>query len=74
MWVIIAIAVVGLVLAIIIKKIIGKVITLVLAAVIVFFGWQQRSKVVDYANSAHNSVCNSHPKFFGIDVTYPSCT
>ncbi|MET3804594.1 threonine/homoserine/homoserine lactone efflux protein [Nakamurella sp. UYEF19] len=77
MWVLIAIAVIGLVLAIIIKKIIGKIITLVLAAVIVFFGWQQRSKVVDFANSsaksAQSSVCSSHPKFFGIDVTYPGC-
>lgn len=73
LWVLIAIAVISLVLAIIIKKIIGKIITLVLAAVIVFFGWQQRSKVVDYANHAHTSACASHPRFFGIDVTYPSC-
>ena len=42
MWVLIAVAVIGIVLAIIIKKIVGKIITLVLAALIVFFGWQQR--------------------------------
>ncbi|QNK81430.1 hypothetical protein [Nakamurella sp. PAMC28650] len=72
-WVLIAVAVVGLVLAIIIKKIVGKIITLVLAALIVFFGWQQRSRVVDFANNVHSSTCASHPKFFGIDVTYPTC-
>lgn len=73
MWVLIAIAVVGIVLALIIKKIVGKIITLVLAAVIVLFGWQQRSKVVDYGNHVKASACASHPKFFGIDVTYPGC-
>ena len=72
-WVLVAIAVVGLVLAIIIKKIVGKIIVLVLAAVVVLFGWQQRSRVVDYATSVHSSVCESHPRFFGIDVTYPTC-
>lgn len=73
MWVLIAVAVVGIVLAIIIKKIVGKIITLLLAALIVFFGWQQRAKVVDFSNQVHTSVCKSHPKFFGIDVTY-SCS
>ncbi len=77
MWVLIAVAVIGIVLAIIIKKIVGKIITLVLAALIVFFGWQQRSRVVDYGNhaaaNAKTSTCASHPKFFGIDVTYPFC-
>ncbi len=72
-WMLIAIAVIGVVLAIIIKKIVGKIITLVLAAVIVFFGWQQRGRVVDYAKDAHTSACLSHPRFFGIDVTYPTC-
>jgi hypothetical protein len=73
MWVLIVIAVISLVLAIVIKKIIGKIITLVLAAIIVFFGWQQRSKVVDYANHLETVTCASHPKFFGIEVTYPNC-
>lgn len=77
MWVLIAIAVVGLVLAIIIKKIVGKIVTLVVAALIVFFGWQQRAKVVDYANrtqgDVRSSICASHPTFFGIQVSYPGC-
>jgi c-di-AMP phosphodiesterase-like protein len=73
MWVLIAVAVIGIILAIIVKKIVGKIITLVLAALIVLFIWQQRARVVDYAKNAHSSTCASHPKFFGIDVTYPSC-
>jgi len=73
LWALIAIAVIGLVLGILVKKIIGKIITLVLAAAIVFFGWQQRAKVVDYANNLQTSACASHPRFFGIDVAYPNC-
>ena len=68
-----AIAVVGVVLAVVIKKIIGKIIVLVLAAVIVFTGWQQRARVVDFANNLHASACASHPRFFGLDVSYPGC-
>lgn len=70
LWVLIAIAVVGIVLAIIVKKIVGKIITLVLAAVIIFFGWQQRARVVDYYDS---HACTSSPHFFGIAVTFPGC-
>lgn len=73
MWVLIAVAVIGIFLAIVIRKIVGKIITLVLAALIVLFIWQQRARVVDYANHAHSSACVSHPKFFGIDVSYPFC-
>lgn len=77
MWVLIAIAVIGLVLAIVIKKIVGKIITLVLAAVIVLFGWQQRSKVVDFGShlqgNLQSAACKAHPNFFGINVTYPGC-
>ncbi len=73
-WVLVVIAVIGLALAVIIKKIVGKIVVLVVAAVIVLLGWQQRSRVVNYADSVHSSVCASHPKFFGIDVTYPGCT
>lgn len=77
LWVLIGLAVVAIVLAIVIKKIVGKIITLVLAAVIVFFGWQQRSKVMDYVNSTTNSVasdvCGKVPTFFGITVTLPGC-
>ncbi len=72
-WVLIAVAVMGVVLAIIIKKIIGKIIVLVLAAVIVFLGWQQRATVVDFANNLQASACTSHPRFFGLDVSYPGC-
>ena len=73
MWVIIVVALVGVALAIVIRKIVGKIITLVLAALIVLFGWQQRGRVVDYANQQHTSACKSHPKFFGIEVSYPTC-
>lgn len=73
LWVLVVVAVVGVVLAIIIKKIVGKIITLVLAALIVLFGWQQRDRVVNYATQQHTAACASHPKFFGIDVTYPTC-
>ncbi|MTD16012.1 hypothetical protein GIS00_18915 [Nakamurella sp. YIM 132087] len=76
MWVLIGLAVVAIVLAIVIKKIVGKIITLVLAAVIIFFGWQQRDRIVSYAEGAQNAVgaaaCDS-PSFFGIDVTLPGC-
>ncbi len=72
-WVLIAVAVIGLVLAIVVKKILGKIIVLVLAAVIVFFGLQQRAKVIDFANHLQTSACASHPKFFGINITYPGC-
>lgn len=72
-WVLIVIAVISLLLAIVIKKIVGKIITLVLAAIIVFLGWQQRARVVDYANHLQTKTCASQPRFFGIDVTYPGC-
>ena len=73
LWVLIVVAVVGVALAILVKKILGKVITLVVAALIVLFGWQQRGRVVNYANTLHSSACESHPTFFGLAVTYPSC-
>lgn len=71
-WAIIVIGVVGLVLAIIIKKVIGKVISLVLAAILIFFGWQQRSKVVDFADDVKGKACAAEPSFFGIDVSLPA--
>lgn len=70
-WVIVAFIVIGVLLAIIIKKIVGKIISLVLAAVIVFFAWQQRDKVEDYANEVRGDACNAEPSFFGIDVKLP---
>jgi hypothetical protein len=75
MWVLIAIAVIGILLAIIIKKIIGKVISLVLAAVLVFFCWQQRAKVVSAADDLKGHACSATsdmPSFFGIGVKLPA--
>ena len=74
LWVLVIVSVVGVALAILVKKIVGKIITLVVAALIVLFGWQQRDRVVDYANEQHSDLCESHPKFFGVDVTYPTCS
>ena len=75
--VLVAVVVVGLILAVVIKKIVGKVITLAIAAVVVFVGWQQREKVVDFyataKTSATDTVCGTHPSFFGVDVTFPGC-
>jgi disulfide bond formation protein DsbB len=71
--VLIAIAVGALLLAVIVKKIIGKIFVLLLAAAILFVGWQQRSAVIDFATKAQASACASHPDFFGIDVSYPGC-
>ena len=45
MWAIIVVAVIGLLSAILIKKIVGKIISLLVAAVLVFVAWQQRDKV-----------------------------
>jgi hypothetical protein len=75
-WAIVVIGVIGLVLAIIIKKVIGKIISLVLAAVLIFFAWQQRDKVIDFANDVKGEACSAQPKFFGITVSLPDdwCT
>jgi hypothetical protein len=77
LWVIVAVIVVAVVLAVIIKKIIGKIITLVIAAALVFFGWQQRAKIIDYANGvgdkATSTYCSAEPSFFGVHVTFPGC-
>lgn len=70
-WTMIGFVVIGLLAAIIIKKVIGKIISLVLAAAVVLFIWQQRGKVEDYANSVRNDVCTRQPSFFGIDVSLP---
>ena len=73
LWVLVAIAVVGVLLAVIIRKILGKIVALVLTAVLIFAGWQQRARVVDYAASVKSNACASHPHFLGIDVSFPSC-
>lgn len=75
-WVLLVIGVVGVVAAIVIKKIVGKIIALVLAAVLIFVGWQQRQHVIDYADSVKNETCKSSATFVGIDVSLPEawCT
>lgn len=78
MWALIGIAVIGILLAIIIKKIVGKVISLVLAAILVFAIWQQRDAVTDAGNDVKAKACSNAaeqdvPSFFGlIDVEIPS--
>jgi len=75
-WVLLAIGVVGIVAAIVIKKVVGKIIALVLAAVLIFIGWQQRQKVIDFANSVKDETCASSTTFVGIEVSLPDswCT
>jgi hypothetical protein len=58
-WAIVAIAVIGLLLAIVIKKILGKIISLLIAAILVFLAWQQRDKVVSYADNVRGKACTS---------------
>lgn len=70
-WALIAIGVVGVLAAIVIKKVVGKIIALVLAALLIFFGWQQRQKVIDFANSVKDTTCASSTTFVGIEVTLP---
>ena len=72
-WVLVVIAAVAVVLAIVIKKIIGKIITLLVAALLIFLGWQQRAKVIDFAQDVKAGACASRPHFLGIAVTYPGC-
>jgi disulfide bond formation protein DsbB len=70
-WALIAIGVVGVLAAIVIKKVVGKIIALVLAALLIFIGWQQRQKVIDFANSVKDTTCASSTTFVGIEVTLP---
>lgn len=70
-WVLIVIGVIGIVAAIIIKKVVGKIIALVLAAVLIFIGWQQRQKVIDFANSVKDSTCSTSTTFVGVEVSLP---
>lgn len=75
MWALIAVAVIGILAAIIIRKIIGKIISLVLAAVLVFFCWQQRDIVTDAGADLKANACtgaaDDMPSFFGISVSVP---
>jgi disulfide bond formation protein DsbB len=70
-WLLIGIGVVGVVAAIVIKKIVGKVIALVLAAVLIFIGWQQRQHVIDFANGVKDKTCATSTTFVGIEVSLP---
>jgi disulfide bond formation protein DsbB len=70
-WVLIAIAVVAVVAAILIKKIVGKIIVLVLAAILIFVGWQQRQHVIDFANGVKDDACGRSVTFLGMDVALP---
>jgi hypothetical protein len=70
-WGLVAIGVVGLVAAIVITKIVGKIIALVLAAVLIFLGWQQRQHVLEVASDVQGSVCAASTTFFGVDVAMP---
>jgi len=70
-WAIVVIAVIGLVLAIVIKKIVGKIIALVVTAVLIFFGWQQRTEVVSFADDMKGEACAAEPSFFGVTVSLP---
>jgi c-di-AMP phosphodiesterase-like protein len=71
-WILIAIAVVAVVAAILIKKIVGKIIVLVLAAVLIFVGWQQRQHVIDFANGVKDEACGQSVTFLGVDVAMPA--
>lgn len=77
LWALIAIAVIGILMAIVVKKIVSKVISLVLAAVLVFFCWQQRDKVTDFGDDLKAKACSTAasadaPSFFGISVKVPA--
>ena len=75
-WVLVGIGVVGVVAAIVIKKVVGKIIALVLAAVLIFVGWQQRQHVIDFANSVKDQTCATSTTFVGVEVALPEswCT
>ena len=75
-WVLLGIAVVAVVLAIVIKKVVGKLIVLGIAAVLIVIGWQQRQQVLDFANSVKDDTCAASTTFVGIEVSLPDswCT
>lgn len=76
LWGLVAIGIIGLVAAILIKKIFGKIIALVLAAALIFFGWQQRQQVIEFADDVRGQACAASTTFFGVDVSMPDtwCT
>lgn len=88
MVLIIGIAVIGVLLSIVIRKIVGKILSLVIAALLIFIAWQQRDKVIDYADEVRGKACSSaagavaNPttdeatRFLGIGISLPDgwCT
>ena len=70
-WVLVGIAVVAVIAAIVIKKIVEKIIVLGIAAVLIFIGWQQRQQVIDFANSVKDETCAASTTFVGIEVSLP---
>ncbi len=75
-WVLLGIGVIGVVAAIVIRKVVGKIMALVLAAVLIFIGWQQRQQVIDFANNVKDETCAASTTFIGIEVSLPEswCT
>ena len=83
LWGVVIVAALGLLMAIMIKKIMGKIIALLVAATLVFIGWQQRDKVLDYAQQVSTDACNAAtgtvdqtvaantPTFLGVEVSLP---
>ena len=71
-----------------IRKIVGKILSLVIAAALIFVAWQQRDKVTDYAAEVRGQACDSaagavdNPttreatSFLGIGISLPDgwCT
>ena len=45
---------------------------LVLAAVLIFVGWQQRQHVIDFANGVKDEACGQSVTFLGVDVAMPA--
>lgn len=71
-WVLVAIALIGLLGAILLKKLLGKLVVLVLAAVLVLVLWQQRQHVLDVADQVKATGCGFTPTFLGIQVSLPA--
>ena len=71
LWTLVGIAVIAVLVALVIKKIIGRIIVLVLAAAVIFFGWQQRQHVIDVADDLRGQACAQQPEFLGITVQLP---
>ena len=83
-WGIVAVVVIGMLLSILVRKILAKILCLLVAAVLVYLGWQQRQKVVEYADEVRGKACsaaddaaqNATPErattFLGLPVSMPT--